>query len=504
MGFKPSKYQQAIYNWIKTGTGNAVVEAVAGAGKTSTIVQAINYISDKLRACFLAFNKSIAEELKAKVPGNCDAMTLNGLGHRAWTRHIASVKLDATKTVKIINESLTEAEAKAYGHTIKRIIGLAKAYGIVPKGVKDAVGVIDDTDDNWMEIINHHEIDLGIDDLEDADAAEVKRMYLGLCRRVLSLSCEQKTIIDFDDQLYLTTIFRAPMPKYDWVFVDEAQDLNSIQLAMIGQMAKAGTRVVAIGDSRQAIYGFRGAGTDSMTKFALMFNATNLELSISYRCPKSHVELAKTIVPQIEAADNAIEGIVEDRGSRWKTSDFVNDDLVICRCNAPLLKLAYTLLADKVPVRILGKDIGAGLISLIKKMKARSVSHLADKLTAWRDRETQKMLDKDPDAATDKIDDKYNAIMIFVDMMPDATPDDICKEIENIYSDNTKGILTLATVHKAKGLEANRVYILDSWLLEMSRKRKSTKAWQAQQETNLRYVAYTRSKNELIFIKSRD
>ena len=60
---KPSKYQQAIFDWIKDPDGtDCVVEAVAGSGKTSTIVEALKYTSGKV--AFVAFNKRIAEELQ--------------------------------------------------------------------------------------------------------------------------------------------------------------------------------------------------------------------------------------------------------------------------------------------------------------------------------------------------------------------------------------------------------------------------------------------------------
>lgn len=79
--FTPSAYQQAIFDFVQTGAGNAFVEAVAGSGKTTTIVQALQFTQG--RVAFFAFNKAIANELKAKAPGHVNVQTLHGHGYGA-------------------------------------------------------------------------------------------------------------------------------------------------------------------------------------------------------------------------------------------------------------------------------------------------------------------------------------------------------------------------------------------------------------------------------------
>ena len=66
MAFTPDKYQQAVCDFITDGEGSAIVEAVAGSGKTTTIVAAAKLIDRDAKCVFLAFNKSIAEELKSQ------------------------------------------------------------------------------------------------------------------------------------------------------------------------------------------------------------------------------------------------------------------------------------------------------------------------------------------------------------------------------------------------------------------------------------------------------
>ena len=514
MAFKPSTFQAQIFDWIQHGTGDAIVEAVAGSGKTTTAVKAMELIPATKRVLFLAFNKSIAEELGARAPKHADVRTLNGLGHRAWMSFAGRVQLEPDKTRAIMEEHLSEFEKRKYGAAVRKLVSVAKSQGLVPAGIRRAKGLIEDTDQNWFDLLDHFDIE-PCNEPTDADDMAV----IELARKVVGIGCEHLNVIDYDDQLYLPVAFGVSPPKYDWVFVDEAQDLSPVQWRLV-EMARAEAsirrrapeevsfagdrpaqgrgRIVAVGDSRQAIYGWRGADSNSMANFKKRTGATSLALSICYRCPKSHIAMAQAIVPQIQAAETADAGEVANFGLKWEAKDFQNDDLIICRNSAPLVKAAYRILAQKVAVRILGRDLGTGLVNLIRKLKPRSTDDLIERLQSWREKEVARLQRKDPDATSEKIDDKVDTIMTFIEMFPNKGPDGICREIENLYSDNTQGILTLSTVHKAKGLEANRVYILNQ---ELMPSRQAKKPWQVEQEANLRYVALTRAKAYLGFIE---
>ena len=80
--FIPSKYQKNIFDFIEHGVGNLVVEAVAGSGKTSTIVQALKLIPIDKKILFCAFNKDIVKELTKKIgkQENVDVRTVHSLG----------------------------------------------------------------------------------------------------------------------------------------------------------------------------------------------------------------------------------------------------------------------------------------------------------------------------------------------------------------------------------------------------------------------------------------
>jgi superfamily I DNA/RNA helicase len=99
--------------------------------------------------------------------------------------------------------------------------------------------------------------------------------------------------IDFDDMLWLPVILGHKFSTLDWLFVDEAQDTNDIQIEILERSLGHSSRFVAVGDPHQAIYGFRGANSDALDKIVARFACRTLPLSVSYRCSKAVVAEAQ-------------------------------------------------------------------------------------------------------------------------------------------------------------------------------------------------------------------
>jgi superfamily I DNA/RNA helicase len=254
--------------------------------------------------------------------------------------------------------------------------------------------------------------------------------------------------------------------------------------------------LVAVGDPRQAIYGFRGADSDSLNNIAKTFNCVNLPLSISYRCPKAVVREAQTIVSHIEASETAPEGLVQNLGLMVPTLFKVND-MVVCRNTAPLVQLAYSLISNKIPAKVMGRDIGEGLVSLVKKLRAKSIMELSTKLYNWKARESERLLKDDPEANLSKIEDKFECLNCFIEFSGAETVDQLIRAIQTMFGEESAGTVLLSTIHKAKGLEAKRVFILDAWRMPSPYARKPH---QREQEMNLLYVAITRAQQELYYV----
>jgi hypothetical protein len=220
---------------------------------------------------------------------------------------------------------------------------------------------------------------------------------LGLCKAA-------NKIIDFDDMIWFPFVYRLNVGKFDIVFVDEAQDLNAAQITMVLSAIKPGGRIIAVGDPAQSIYQFRGADSEAIPNIISKLKAKTLPLSVTYRCPKKVIKIAQEVVPDIECADGAPEGIVEDILVAEFLKKVKPGDFVLSRTNAPLIKYCMALLKAGVPANIQGRDVGANLQYFIKKSKAKTIDKFITYVNEWRELETKRLLSekKDPASTLDK------------------------------------------------------------------------------------------------------
>jgi superfamily I DNA/RNA helicase len=489
---KLSPQQATFAQVLKEGQSSILLSAVAGSGKTSALVEAVRGLDPALRILCVAFNKRIATELESRMPPHVTCKTLNGVGHGAWMRRCSPkrVNLDTSKTRNLLNVLAPEGAPAI----VPRLVALAKSVGLVPQGAPGApAALLADTDESWYDLVEHHNLD------EDPETNLVEAITLA--RRVLHASIEQALagVIDFDDQLYMSTCYLAPFAKFDVVLVDEAQDVSPIQRAMLRLLLAPGGRLAAVGDPRQAIYGFRGADAESFRRIQEEFSAVELPLTVSFRCPKSVVREAQRWVSHIESAPDAPEGSVTSL-ARYTPRTFGPADAILCRNNKPLVALAYRLIRRGVGCTVLGRDIGTGLASLIKKLNAKGIDRLIEKLEDWKARELAKCAVKQREAQAAAIEDKADTIAVLIDQLPETnrTIPALLALIDQLFSDATgTGRLVLSSIHKSKGLEWERVFWLDPGLLPSKWARSD---WQKTQEANLQYVCATRAKRDLVYI----
>jgi len=273
--FVPSPQQLVIFDAVQNTTDSLMVEAVAGSGKTTTIVEVAKLLPRDKFAVFLAFNKNIAEELKVRLPYWVQARTFHSHSFAALRNHLEKpAKVDPDKTRVLLDKNLDgdREDLFTYLPFVKKLVGLAKSQATrLP---------------NWSELVDYHELETEGD------------LEFGIClaNDVFIDSLSSQELIDYDDMLYMTWALDAPFPLADYVFVDEAQDLNSIQHALLLRMLKADGRIIIVGDPWQSIYAFRGADSDSMARLGRQFNCRQLPLSVSYRCSKAVVREAQDIL----------------------------------------------------------------------------------------------------------------------------------------------------------------------------------------------------------------
>lgn len=479
-----SKYQQSIFEFVKSGTGNGIVVARAGAAKTTTAVEALSYMTG--RVVFLAFNKHIADELalQLKVRGvQAEAMTNHGLGNRTLRRAFGNIRLDDRKYFEILKCRMNAADFddKVLRAAVLRMADLAR---LTLTDYRDRAALAD--------LVGKFDIDVngGLD-----KALDLVPFLLDEGRRMT-------TVIDFADMIWLPNILDLPVQSYDWVVVDEGQDLNRAQQELVLKAAAKG-RMLVVADPRQAIYSWAGADPSGVDRFTERLKATVFSLPICYRCPTSHLDLAREIVPDIEARPNAPEGeIHRDVPLPEAIKAMSPKDMVLCRVNAPLATIALTLIRDGKKAVIRGRDIGKSLVNLIDKhapMAARlSLDETLILLGEYRRIECAKLERLGKDVQADSLHDRIETIFALADGV--KTVLELRQRVEAIFDDKLDGIVC-SSVHRAKGLQADRVFIYRPELMPFP-KAKSPDEKLA--EENVRYVALTRSKASLWFVKKAD
>lgn len=483
--FVPSVYQQAIFDWMQSGEGNLLVEAVAGSGKTRTIVEALKFTNPNQAVAFVAFNSHIAKELKSRAPSHVYTATLHSLGFSAIRAAFGKVEVDEYKLDKILYEFMPrpdryapqeeKSENKLRRGIVSKLVGMAKAT------------LVDATDESAVtDMCDRYGIDL----------SDYRQEFIALLPDVLNRCMARTQVIDFDDMVWLPVALNLDCTKYDWLFVDECQDLNANQIALVLRSIAPAGRVVCVGDRRQSLYGFRGADTEAVENIIAALNAKTMPLSICYRCPSSHLDMAREIVPQIEARPNAPEGTITTITEANLFGLVKLGDMLICRINAPLVPVAFELIRRGIKAVVRGRDIGKNLAQLADKLGGETMEDFYSRLAEYSSKEMQRLEYRNaPDSQVQALTDKVNTLYAVAQEVDH--PSQIGRKIESIFSDDVEGIV-LSSVHRAKGLEALRVFILRPELMPMVREKQQD--WEKVQELNCKYVALTRSKSDLFLV----
>lgn len=495
-----SDYQLDIFDEVENGTSNIAINAVAGSGKTTTIVAACKRLHQPSnKVCFLAFNKLIAEELKERLRGYAEVSTLHAFGFSVLKKlynapqYHQYIKVDSWKIQKyvrnnvfslssIITPSTDATKVFAFSLNVQRLYDLARV-NLIENGEKNKLQMLCD-EHNIITLFD----EVNVVDILLYDAYKMPR----------------DLTIDYVDMIVLPLFHVEHIPHYKYVFIDECQDLNRAQRELMLNAAKGG-RFIAVGDRNQAINGFAGADCNSFDKIANIEDTIELPLSVNYRCGTNMVRLAQDIVPQIQAHQGAIAGEINHVNSISKDL-FQENDMVLCRTSAPLVGLCMKLIENGVTAVVKGKDVAQSLKCIIDNANTNSIQDIL----AYLENEKQKMItiiktDRKCSDEEAKKSSKYQKL------------EDNCKCIENIclyhikdarelkcYIDKmftdekVKNCVMLSTAHKSKGLEANRVLILLPNKLPLIWPQQ--KPWQLEQENNLKYVAITRARKELVFV----
>jgi superfamily I DNA/RNA helicase len=505
MAFAPTQQQAAFIDFVVNGRGNGVLKARAGTGKTSTIVAAVDAVRkagnsrDKIILC--AFNKHAAVELQNRLTDlghgfpKTEAKTIHGLGlsllHDAYGK--GAFKIDSSKVAKIVRNQNDPFYA-CNSALILSFVNKAKieAFGFL-RQIKDRSA--------WYDLSRHY----GLGDALDVEA-DLDRI-IDAAQVVYAASLEDNQNIDFDDMILLPLVLNLTVRyQANLLIVDEAQDLSAARQALLRKFVHPRFgRTILVGDDRQAIYGFAGADVDALPRLTGELNATVLPLTQTFRCGKAIVALAQGIVPDIEAAETNGEGKIDFE--KEVPEDWAAGDAILCRNVAPLVDLAYGLIRNGRAAVVLGKDIASGLTRLARKWKINTTAQLRARLETYLERQVQKAIAKDDEAAVERITDTVetlNVIISAVEQRKLNQIDDVVAYIEELFGDEDQSkdissrAVVLCSYHKSKGAEWDRVALIEHSTRCPSKA--ARQPWQLRQEDNLSYVAITRAKKNLVFV----
>jgi superfamily I DNA/RNA helicase len=471
-----SPQQQAIFAWAKTGRGNLVVRARAGTGKTTTVLEAVQY-APETGILFAAFNTRIASELAARLTdGRAAAKTLHSVGFAIVRKYWAKITVEKDRGQRLATTAAPGAPAK--------VVTLVKKLASVAKGALPFP-----TEDGMVELAYQFDCDPDEEMVEDGwTVNDVARAAIAAMKLAQTYDGE----IDFDDMIYLPISIGWTKGTYSLVIVDEAQDMNQAQLLLAQRVCKRGGRILVVGDDRQAIYGFRGADSNAIDRMKGELRAAELPLNTTYRCGKAIVAEAAKLVPDFTAAPTAPEGSVSEMFYDKMLQAAQPGCFILSRLNAPLVGTAMRLLKAGKRARIEGRDIAAGLLGMMRKVGYHgSVPEFIGRLTTFVARAEARLLKAGP-KAQNKLDHLRDQADTLLTLAADAKSMGTMEaSINHLFAEgvNDAEVIVLSSVHKAKGLERETVYILQDSFYRWSRD---------QEEDNLMYVAVTRAKTSLV------
>ena len=469
----PTEEQALIVDALRGTEANLMVNALAGTGKTTTL-ELLQEASKTKPILYLAFNKRVKEEAERKFPKTTLVKTFNGFGHSAWQRSYGNLEVDGKKLNTIFKEYANGLKGDERKETwevyweVLQACQIAKHCGYVPEGKYP----------NAKRLSKREDVARRLEKKPDA-------LTLQLLDHILHLSIQAayKRWVDFDDQVYMPTLFGGTFPRFPLALIDEDQDLNLVNHEMLARSRHG--RLALVGDRWQSIYAFRGAVTSGVQRLKERFNCTEYDLSLCFRCPEAVVEEARWRAPNLRAAKSG--GSVKHL-KQLEASSIPDTATFICRNNAPLFRLALRLLASRRPVSIAGSEIGPKVARLLEKVcheddnQDQMLGHIAD----WRVRQ----LDEASEHGRAVIEDTAECLQVFASF--GRTRSEAIAYLKHLFEQ--RGSIYLTTAHKAKGGEWPIVYFLDPWLA------KETDL--DEQVLNLRYVVQTRAQEALYYIDS--
>lgn len=453
----PTDEQSAI---AKSFADILFVEAFAGTGKTAALIMYAQ-AHPELRFIYIAFNRAIKEEAAQRFPANVQCITSHGLAYRLFGRpYDAKLKLGGLKAFMV-----------------------AGVFNISAKEAQDTIYTLE-------AFLYSSERSIGIEHALRAGCPEqFAHLHVEYAIKLWDKMCDQEDMsIPMLHDGYLKLYELADQRiNCDVLLIDEYQDLNPVTLSII---KKQSCRKVFVGDSRQAIYGFRGAINAS----AMVRADERLYLTGSFRFGAGIAAIANAVLSAYSPLPRPLRGLGPE-----KTVMQVNPNAP----HAVLSRTNGTLFSECV--KVMQRSMPFGFVGGIESYQFNKV------LDAWNLKIGKKSLVKDAvlrafrnysdlSSYADEVEDKeIKSILRVVDEYGSSIPD-LVEEIKSkAIKDLSGNEVVFATAHRSKGLEFDAVILTDDFV-DMKPKKdpdNDVEVLPQREEINLLYVALTRSKRAI-------
>jgi len=521
------------------------IEALAGTGKSTVLVQLVRIMAQELglSVLCLAFAARDKKVLEKRVMGRCKVYTSNGGGMYILgdflrkNGHRRNLELDNGIPGDILRERLKadglikvtkgeggkdEEKWEIDGNVYSAILTLdQKVRSCLPLAAAMPGIASKPTEKDILDLITRFDLEIATEDLPT-----VFNYVFYLFNELKSLNNVKVYGVDFTGQVFLPVYHNLTPPKrFKIVMVDETQDQNWTNRQLAKKFVDTdGGAMVVVGDRNQAIYAWRGADHNALDEMAremaAMGSVERFPLTLCRRCAKAIIRMAQTIVPAIQALPGAPEGIVSDIPDSQSLFDRLKTErkgLVLCRMNAPLVSLCLKLLAAKVPAALIRGNVVQDLLRQIDQWTGRdnrqAVVDLLSIAKEWLSEKLAKFAKQRNGANKAQIDtDKVQCVEALVEADGIKTVADLKSLINSLFPEkrdedgqvippDANEMVVLSTVHGAKGGEAHTVYLYNPDGMKVNC---FDQVWSdAIDRDNTLYVAITRAEMELYCVGGR-
>ena len=491
-----SQYQRAILDHLTaTSSGDVLIDAVAGSGKTSTLVTLAPSLQGD--ALFLAFNRHVVDTMQQRIPSRSGLTitTAHALGRAtlATALHVERLHPQPGKYWRLARK-FVETDRPTLDRQLRQraIDGLVEWAEYCRKTLTDPRD-----SDQVLQLVAFYGLE---------DAPELVDDLLCWVTQIIAHGddlAQDQAQIDFTDMLYLPWRWQLRPTQVPWVLVDECQDLSAAMLHLALASRAPGGRMIFVGDGDQAINGFTGADPASIQRIEAATGAIRFPLPTCYRCPASHLELARALVPHIEARPGAPIGTVAHLPEGELVERVKVGDLILSRSTAPLLGWAFRLMRAGLPVLVRGHDLLEEVVPLIKAIERRegcTYATFGAHLHAYQDEVLARLQQRERhEQQLDRFLDRCTAVRVCYEHLGATSIPELIKQVGRLFKEQ-QGRVILSTVHRAKGSEAARVFILEPKKLPLTWL--GQQPWEYAQELHIKYVALTRATEALYFVEN--